>query len=596
MNQFKHNKKGFTLVELLIYTAVFAIAAGLLTTILITTTRIENTELVSTQVGQELNLILTTVQRLVRDASLIEKVYEGTTETNPCVTFCSLKLRMQDSNLDPTVIRATATAVYLKQGANPETTITTNRVIVNSLNFIKFDIPGGHATIQIDARLTYNSSKPELQISKTLRSAVGRVSAATFDSDLLPNQDNTYSVGQNVGSLRWKNGSFSGDLTVAGNVGVGTTTPTALLTLAGSAPTIQIGGLTGSSSGGILKLGFAAYDIDNLGGRISHLGDTTGLTLDAFGGSSGSGNINFRTGSGNQSQVSTAMTIKYTGNVGIGTAEPKGKLSIGDFSYLDSYSVGVNVTTFAEVTIGGSSLPNDGVYLVQMVTRGTAVDTGAMYLVWYDEGSAAWQTRLVSRVGSGSNHPYVIIDTDGKPKIRTDHASIYNIAVTVTGVSGEPDILPQIAGGNYMWQRDGNKLYYTEGYVLVPNRPAFSVSRSTYWAGLGVITGWDVTGVNNGNHFNTTTGVFTAPVEGLYQFCFGGLEYPSAGRSYADIRVNGVTVPGGRAYANAGVEYDGVYKCVIVNLNVNDTVHVYNNDAAQGWHLNPYISFSGHLL
>ncbi|PIP46002.1 MAG: hypothetical protein COX15_01740, partial [Candidatus Colwellbacteria bacterium CG23_combo_of_CG06-09_8_20_14_all_42_19] len=37
-------KSGFTLVELLIYTAVFTVAAGLLTTILVTTTRVENTE------------------------------------------------------------------------------------------------------------------------------------------------------------------------------------------------------------------------------------------------------------------------------------------------------------------------------------------------------------------------------------------------------------------------------------------------------------------------------------------------------------------------------------------------------------------------
>lgn len=203
-HHFKKNGAGFTLVELLIYTAIFIVAAGLLTSVLVITTRVENTEIVSTQVGQELNLVLDTVQRLVKDASLVEKVYEGATETNPCATFCSLKLRMKDSTLDPTVIRSTATAVYLKQGANPETTLTSNHVVINNLKFTKFDIQGGHATVQVDASLTYNSTNPALQISKTLRSAVGRVSAATFDSDLLP--DST-AANRSVGAsaTSWKN-------------------------------------------------------------------------------------------------------------------------------------------------------------------------------------------------------------------------------------------------------------------------------------------------------------------------------------------------------------------------------------------------------
>ena len=42
---------GFTLIEILIYISVFAVASGLLTTILVITTRVENAEIVSTQVG-----------------------------------------------------------------------------------------------------------------------------------------------------------------------------------------------------------------------------------------------------------------------------------------------------------------------------------------------------------------------------------------------------------------------------------------------------------------------------------------------------------------------------------------------------------------
>ncbi len=143
----------------------------------------------------------------------------------------------------------------------------------------------------------------------------------------------------------------------------------------------------------------------------------------------------------------------------------------------------------------------------------------------------------------------------------------------------------------------GNNLYVT-GYVLVPDRPAFSVSLFDYWTTRGVIL-FDVIGVNNGSHYSSATGRFTAPVAGLYQFCFGGIEYPKAGRSYVDIRVNGVAAVAGRVYSNAGPDYDGSYKCIIMNLNEDDYVDVYNWDwdlTGQGWNKDPYALFSGHLL
>ncbi|MEK7195776.1 MAG: prepilin-type N-terminal cleavage/methylation domain-containing protein [Patescibacteria group bacterium] len=211
--------RGFTLIELVIYTAIFGTVAGLLTTILITSTKIESNQVVSTQVSSELNLVLTTVQSQVRSSSNIECVSN---------TNCSLssgpylKLRFEDPTLDPTCIYLQGTQILMAQG--PDATnkqnctsttqaLTTSKVSANTLTFTKFDIPGGHATVQIDATLTYNSTNPDQQISRTLRSAIGRVSAATFDSDLLPDATNSRNIGTLTGAPKaWKNIFLTGVL------------------------------------------------------------------------------------------------------------------------------------------------------------------------------------------------------------------------------------------------------------------------------------------------------------------------------------------------------------------------------------------------
>lgn len=220
------SNRGFTLVELIIYTAIFGIAAAFLTSILVTTVRIGNKETVSNEVSNQLKLVLDTVQRVVRDSSLIEKTYEGTTESSPCTTFCALKLRMSATSLDPTVIRSDANGVYLKQGSGTEAALTNTKVKVNSLVFTKLTPTGGHSTVQVDASLQFISTNPNLAVVKTIRSAIGRVSAATFDSDLLPDADNLRNVGQIGPNLQWKFGRFSSDVTIGGSLGVGMTAPT----------------------------------------------------------------------------------------------------------------------------------------------------------------------------------------------------------------------------------------------------------------------------------------------------------------------------------------------------------------------------------
>lgn len=229
MNTKISSYNGFTLLEILIYIAIFAIVGGLLTGIVTTVTRVEVRGGASAEVATQLNFTLQTVQRLIRDASAVVVNNSPSDHENDAALGSSasyLHLRMRDSaggatDRDPMVIwfDPATKVVKLQQGSDGNETVsdlTTAKVASASSNlqFQKFSNPPGHDVVQLDITLAYNAPTPEGVVMRTLQSAVGRVSAATFDSDLLPGGDNQRSVG--APASRWVNGYFSGNLIVNG--------------------------------------------------------------------------------------------------------------------------------------------------------------------------------------------------------------------------------------------------------------------------------------------------------------------------------------------------------------------------------------------
>ena len=205
------NKKGFSLLEILIYTGLIALTGMLLSGILISVTRISNQQNASTEVNQQLNFVMQNIQRLVRDSSSIE-IPSGTATT-------SLKLRMKTASEDPTLIYISNNAVYLSQGSGGiASPLTNNQVTADNMAFLKISTYPGHDSVQIDLDLSYNTQNPQDVFSKSLSSAVARVSAATFDSDMIPGSTNSYDIG--LSATRWQDLYLSGNLTAAGNASI----------------------------------------------------------------------------------------------------------------------------------------------------------------------------------------------------------------------------------------------------------------------------------------------------------------------------------------------------------------------------------------
>lgn len=135
----------------------------------------------------------------------------------------------------------------------------------------------------------------------------------------------------------------------------------------------------------------------------------------------------------------------------------------------------------------------------------------------------------------------------------------------------------------------------SSGRITAPNRVMFYARKAS---GSGDVTGvytaqFDTKIFDVGNGFNTSTGVYTAPVAGNYQFSICAFnDYGNAGR--IDWEKNGSVVGRfGREYALNG--YFCSESSIIIDMAVNDTIE--GNVSSGNMHINSgYNWFSGFLI
>jgi len=176
-----------------------------------------------------------------------------------------------------------------------------------------------------------------------------------------------------------------------------------------------------------------------------------------------------------------ALVVNSSGKVGMGTTSPSEKLTIpGNYGvglgYKTFYSsggtvpAGIGPSNYLVATLNqlqGTTLTSRHQYKFFLTTTGTGTYNSSVYIVYANSNDTAWQVREVSRRGTVSNHPELTV-SGTEARIYNDHPSSYGILYRVeTTNSGQANTAPDIFGSDYMWQRTGGKLSYTDGEVVI---------------------------------------------------------------------------------------------------------------------------------
>lgn len=216
-------KAGFTLLELLIFSGIFMGLAIVVTSILVVIVRVQARESGVAEVTSQSNFVLRTIQDTVERASFIDMVQDSATST--------LKLRMASSSADPTYIYVAGGGVYIKEtDAGTPVVLSSSRVTVSSLQFTRRSHAGSRDTVGVTMQVDFNTANLQQRFSQLFMTGIRKVSAAVFDSNLIPSASDTYRLGASAGDWKSVNNTiyFNGS-----NVGIGVITPVQKLEIDG---------------------------------------------------------------------------------------------------------------------------------------------------------------------------------------------------------------------------------------------------------------------------------------------------------------------------------------------------------------------------
>ena len=155
------NKKGFTLVELIIYVAILSMFIFSIVAFLnvMTNSRINNQ--IVLEVNNQGDQVIKTITQSIRNATLINSPSASSMNT-------SLSLETSIPGTNPTVFSISGGVLYMTEGSGSAVALTNNKVVIGNLEFSNLSQPSTSGTIKVRFTLTSAVASPNNITNKSV--------------------------------------------------------------------------------------------------------------------------------------------------------------------------------------------------------------------------------------------------------------------------------------------------------------------------------------------------------------------------------------------------------------------------------------------